>query len=283
LLKAGASLEGMGSIDSEVSASSSVGFDELAADYDSAFTATALGKCLRALVWRRLDEAFAGCRRILELGCGTGEDAVYLARRGIEVLATDASESMLRAAARKAERAECTDRIEFRCLTMEHTGAALRGDVFDGVFSNFGAVNCASRLDLVAADLAPLLRAGAPLVWVVMGRHVPWEWAWFLARGDRRKAFRRIGKNGAQWRGMQISYPTPVMLAHAVRPHFAAVSRRALGAVLPPSYAGHWLERSPRALKALASLERALQPLQPLAAVADHYIFEARRAANSDV
>jgi SAM-dependent methyltransferase len=260
---------------------SSVAFDDMAAAYDATFTATALGSRLRAMVWRRLDVAFAGRAHILELGCGTGEDAVYLARRGCRVLATDASPEMLRAAARKAERAGCANRIEFRRLTMERV-AALRDGAFDGVLSNFGAVNCVSRLDLVAADLAPLLRPHAPLVWVVMGRHVPWEWAWFLARGEWRMAFRRGRKGGAQWRGMRIHYPTPATLARSLRPHFVPVSRRALGAVLPPSYAAGWLERSPRALSALASLELALQPWQPLAALADHYIFEARRAAHPD-
>ena len=263
---------------SESSRSSSGAFDELAAAYDASFTATAVGASLRAMVWRRLDAAFAGPGRILELGCGTGEDAIYLARRGFEVLATDASPAMLSTAARKAEHAGCADSIEFRWLPMERLGASLKGLAFDGVFSNFGAVNCVPRLDTVAAELAPLLAPGAPLVWVVMGRYVPWEWAWFLAQGDWRKAFRRTREGGAEWRGVRISYPTPAMLARALRPHFAAVGHRALGAVLPPSYAAAWLERSPRTLDALTRLERGLQRWQPLAALADHYIFEARRA-----
>jgi SAM-dependent methyltransferase len=252
-------------------------FDELAAAYDSSFTATALGKCLRGLVWQRVDETFAGCGRILEIGCGTGEDAVHFARRGLEVVATDASLPMLRVAAQKAERAGCAQRIQFRRVPMERLGADFAGETFDGVFSNFGAVNCMRQLDAVGADLAALLKPGAPLVWVVMGRDVPWEWAWFLARGDWRKAFRRRRSSGVAWRGMDISYPTPAALARALRDHFAPVGRRALGVVLPPSYASGWLERSPRMLEALASLEHALQRWQPLAALSDHYIFEARR------
>ena len=160
---------------------------------------------------------------------------------------------------------------------MERLGADLAGETFDGVFSNFGAVNCARQLDAVAADLALLLEPGAPLLWVVMGRNVPWEWGWFLARGEWRKAFRRRRKGGVAWRGMHISYPTPAALGRALRPHFAEVGRRALGVVLPPTYASGWLERSPRTLSALTRLERALHRWQSLAALADHYIFEARR------
>jgi hypothetical protein len=138
-------------------------------------------------------------------------------------------------------------------------------------------VNCARGLDRVVADVAALLEPGAPLVWVVMGRHVPWEWAWFLTRGEWRKALRRSRRGGTPWRGMSISYPTPADLERALRPYFAPERRRALGVVLPPTYASRWLERSPRVLSALVRLERTLQRWQPLAAVADHYIFEARR------
>lgn len=252
-------------------------FDEMASDYDASFGATTFGTRLRALVWQRLDAAFAGCRRVLELGCGTGDDAIHLARHGLEVLATDASAAMLRVAAAKAGAAGCAGRVTFRCTPMERLGADLAGESFDGVFSNFGAVNCARDLERVIADVAALLEPGAPLVLVVMGRHFPWEWAWFAARGEWRKAFRRSRAGGVAWRGLQISYPTPAELGRALCPHFAPVSRRALGVVLPPTYASGWLERSPRALSALFRLERGLQRWQALAAVADHYVFEARR------
>jgi hypothetical protein len=48
--------------------------------------------------------------------------------------------------------------------------------------------------------------------------------------------------------------------------------------VLPPTYAsGLARALARRTLSALAYLERALQRCEPLAALADHYIFEARR------
>ena len=100
---------------------------------------------------------------------------------------------------------------------------------------------------------------------------------WFLGRGEWRKAFRRSRSNGVAWRGLEISYPTPADLSRALAPHFTAVSRRPLGVVLPPTYASDWLERSPRSLAALVRLERSLHRWQALAALADHYIFEARR------
>lgn len=252
-------------------------FDGLAKEYDADFTATALGSVLRAMVWERYEHCFAGRDHLLEIGCGTGEDAVHLARRGHRVFATDASAQMVAEAKAKARRAGVADRVQFLHVPMQNLGAALEGMRFDGVYSNFGALNCSANIEAVASDLAPRLAPGAPLVWVVMGRHVPWEWAWYLARADAVRAFRRLRRGGVNWRGLKVSYPSPTALARALRPHFAARGARALGVVLPPSYAAGWLNRSPRMLAMLTRAERAAQRWRASASLADHYIFEAAR------
>lgn len=252
-------------------------FDDYAATYDSSFSMTALGHCLRKMVWQRFDVAFASSNRILEIGCGTGEDSIYFARRGHDVVATDASAGMLRVAKKKAENEGCAQRIQFRHIPMEKLGHELATQRFDGISSNFGAMNCASRLGSIVSDVAPLLTKNAPLVWVVMGRYVPWEWVWFLARGDWRKAFRRHKKGGAVWKGMRIQYPTPRQLGMFLQPHFEPLGHRSLGFALPPTFAADWLESSPRMLSALTHVERAAQRIQLCATLADHYIMEARR------
>jgi SAM-dependent methyltransferase len=252
-------------------------FDTLAGDYDSSFTRSACGAALRALVWERLPAVFGGRDRILELGCGTGEDAVRLARAGHRVFATDASEEMIRIASMKAAAAGLTQRIEFQVLPMESLHTLPSGLAFDGVFSNFGALNCVADVPALARQLATRLAPQAPLLFVVMGRHVPWEWAWFLARGDRARAFRRLRKGGVAWRGLTIHYPTPKELARALAPHFETRRRASLGFVLPPSYAARWLDESPRTLAALTGIERLTGRIG--AGLADHFVLEATRTA----
>ena len=51
-------------------------FDAMAAAYARSFTESAIGRYMRAAVWRWLDAAFQPGDRVLELNCGTGEDAV---------------------------------------------------------------------------------------------------------------------------------------------------------------------------------------------------------------
>lgn len=264
-------------MESETLRGEAAAFDALAGDYDADFTASALGRTLRAMVWERYAAAFPRPQSLLELGCGTGEDAIWLAKCGHRVLATDASEQMIRVAMQKAAQAGVADRLRFVCLPMERLDELI-GETFDGVYSNFGAVNCVPRDDL-ARLLASRLRPGAALVWVVMGRYVPWEMGWYCAHGDPRRAFRRLSRDGTSWRGLRITYPTPAELARELQPHFMPRRHRALGFALPPSYASGWLDRSPRTLTWFTRAERLAQRVSPLAALADHYIFEAERAA----
>lgn len=251
-------------------------FDDLALDYDASFTHTALGTRLREIVWERCDASFERGQSVLELGCGTGEDAVRLASRGVRVVAIDPAARMLAVARAKAAHTP-GEPMEFQCMPMEAAPRVFSGRRFDGVFSNFGAVNCVGDLATLARELADICNPGAPLLWVVMGKYVPWEWAWYAARGRLAKATRRLRADGVQWRGLHVRYWSPRELRRILEPHFAITRVAPLGCVLPPSYAGAWLERSPRLLRAMLALERAAQQSRLLAACADHFIIEGRR------
>ena len=256
-------------------------FDELASGYDDTFTRGAIGALLRRPLWRRLDAAFAPGSRVLELGCGTGEDAVHLGRRGVRVLATDASPGMVAAARRKVAAAGLAERVEVLQLAIEELGGLGRPSgaaPFDGAYSSFGGLNCVGDLRRVGLDLAALLRPGARLLLCVMGPLVPWEWVWFGARGEPGKALRRLRPGGAAWRGMTIRYPTIGTVRRAFAPGFrASGAPAALGALLPPSYAEAWAARHPRLLARLDRWERRWESLPPLPWLADHYLLELER------
>lgn len=259
------------------SAPSVAGFDGLAADYDATFTCSAAGRALRAIVRERMESGFASCQTVLELGCGTGEDAIWLAGRGVHVLATDASPVMIDVSRRKGRAARCADRIEFGCIPMQAVGAALAGRFFDGVLSNFGAINCVQDLPALVAAVASIVRPGGKLLWVLMGRHVPWEWIWYASRAEWTKAVRRMRPGGVCWRGLTISYPAPAIMGRCLGPWFQVDRVTPLGLFLPPTYAAEWLEQSPRLLAALSRLEALARRSSALANFSDHYIVEATR------
>jgi ubiquinone/menaquinone biosynthesis C-methylase UbiE len=57
-------------------------FDAVAARYDETFTFSRIGQAQRAAVWRELAKTFQAGDRTLEIGCGTGVDACFLAEIG---------------------------------------------------------------------------------------------------------------------------------------------------------------------------------------------------------
>jgi SAM-dependent methyltransferase len=237
-------------------------FDTAASTYDAEFTDTRLGRWLRARVWQHLD--FAPGQRVLELGCGTGEDALFLAQRGVSVLATDISTGMLAAAARKAPGVEFAQQ-DAAHLTLTET--------FDGAFANFGVLNCVRDLQTFGAQLP--LRSGARFVAVVMGPFCAWETAWYLAHGDTRRATRRWRTDTVATIGgvpLPVWYPSPRRLRRELEPYFSQRSCEGLGTLLPPSYLSAMVNRWPAPVARLDSV----MPFG--SAWADHYVsvFERR-------
>lgn len=222
---------------------------------------------MRAAVWRRLERCFTPGSRVLELNCGTGVDAVWLASRGVEVFATDASEGMVHAARRRGVEAVVLDAADV---------GGLDSGPFDGALSNFGGLNCVKDLRGVAAGLAEQVVSGGSVVLCVMGPVVPWEWLWYLARLQPRKAFRRL-RASTEWRGLTIRYPSARSLRRTFEPWFTCERTWALGAFVPPSYAEPLARRLPWLVGLLDRVERRLETLPPIVAIADHYVLELRR------
>lgn len=265
-------------------------FDAVAAGYDDAFTTRPLGRLLRERVWAELDAAFAPGDTVLELGCGTGEDAVHLAGRGVRVVATDASEAMLALARAKAAAAGVAGLVTCRRLDLgELTAATVAGllpdrgpgmgdrgqgtGVFSGCFSDFGALNVLADRRPLAAALAACLRPGARVVLVVMGPLCLFEIAAFALRGRFATARRRLGGHATARLGgapLAVYYPTAGRLRRDLAPHFRRLHAAPLGALLPPSELAGSVERWPRTFAALAAVERAAG--RPLLALADHHL-----------
>ena len=251
-------------------------FDTLAPDYDASFTGSTIGRAMRRAVHRRLDALFQPGDRVLDLGCGTGEDALYLARRGIAVEAVERSPEMVIMARAKVERAGLGELIEVRGEAIEPALLGRSPDL-DGALSNFGALNCVEDLEVVADGLASALRPGAVAALCVMGPWVPWEWGWFLRLGQPRGAFRRLRRGGIPWRGLMVRYPSIGSVRRVFRGNFRCRRVAAVGALVPPSYAETWARRHPRWLERLERWERRHESRWPLPWLADHYLIELER------
>ena len=233
---------------------------------------------MRQAVWRRCNVRFPAGSRVLEMNCGTGEDAVHLGKRGVRVFATDAAASMVDAASRKIAHEGVADLVQVAQLAWEDLDL-LEEVTFDGALSNFGGLNCVAHIESIKYPLAKRLRPGAVALLCVMGPLTPWEWIWFLLRNEPGKAFRRLKRGGTTWSGLCIRYPSIRAIRRAFSPEFRAVRVSAIGAVLPPPYLEDWAARHPAMLRTLNRWERRVETVPPLPWLADHYLLELERVA----
>jgi SAM-dependent methyltransferase len=253
-----------------------VAFDAFAEDYDRDFSNTALGQMLRQRVWRVLAETFPAGSHILELACGTGEDAIWLAQRGVTVTATDGSPQMVEQVRAKAEAKGVLDRVHVRHETLQDICAsAPPNDLYDGVLSNFGGLNTLPEWHTLGKALAARLRPGARAVLVPMGPWCPWESGWALIHGRPRYALRRLRQPAQATIGastIPIWYPSLRRLRNDLTPWFDLRYAESLGLWLPPSYLGHLVTRFPTLFTFLNRLESKTASLRPSRGWGDHYI-----------
>ncbi|MFP4323367.1 MAG: class I SAM-dependent methyltransferase [Anaerolineales bacterium] len=255
-------------------------FDGSARTYDDDFSHHTLAAWLRQRTWARLDTHFRPGMRVLELGCGTGVDALHLAERGVEVIATDTSPAMLREVDAKAHAAGLAIRTQILDMNDPATWRDL--GLVDGAYSNFGALNCTRAWGALFAWLGQQIRPGGVFACGVMGPFCLWETAWHALHGDFRTATRRWSgqriatlADGAQ---IPVFYPAANSLCRAARPYF--VQRRALcglGVALPPSDVYPVIEKRPRLTGFLVQCEASLAPRFPWRAWGDHYWLEMER------
>jgi SAM-dependent methyltransferase len=261
-------------------ASISLAFDSIAERYDDIFTETLIGKAQRNVVWDSLLQLFSPTDSILELNCGTGEDGLFLARRGTSVFACDASPAMIAVAQGKKSREAPEAKIQFRVLRSEDIHELTAQAPFDGAFSNFSGLNCVADVQPIAQSLGKLVRPGGRVLICLSSRFCAWETLWFLAQMNLSKAFRRFsGRTIANVNGVSIPvwYPSIRVLRKAFSDCFHLRSFRAVGLFVPPSYAEPFIRRYERLILLFARLDRVLARLPFLRCIGDHVLLEFER------
>lgn len=257
-------------------------FDAIAPRYDDIFTSSRIGQAQRAAVWKGLAKAFRPGARILEIGCGTGVDAAFLAQRGVHVVACDSSSQMIDAANSRIRDEGLQNFVQTIPLRAEDLATLYPSELFDGAYSNFGALNCVNDLGSLARNLAHLIKPGATALLCWMGPFCLWETLWYIGKRDAAKAFRRMHRNGitakiADGAFIQVHYPSLRTLKRVFAPEFRLRSFSGVGVTVPPSYLEAWAAQFPRTLGCCVWMDSFLGRCPGVRIFADHILLRFER------
>ncbi|TAM61554.1 MAG: class I SAM-dependent methyltransferase [Rhodanobacter sp.] len=254
-------------------------FDSVAADYDGPRGNNELIQRMRITLWDTVHSGVPAGARLLDLGCGTGIDAVEFAQRGFHVVATDWSARMVERTRARAASAGLQSRVTAAHLGVQQLDR-LDGE-FDGIYSNFGPLNCAPDLRAVAVECARLLRPGGRLVCTVIGRICPWELGHYALRGRFRRAGVRIARGptavSMNHETIWTHYYLPREFYAAFAEHFSLQSYRGLSLFMPPPYLVGYYRRRRRWCERLGRLDDRLGGLPLLRDMGDHFLIVLRR------
>lgn len=213
-------------------------FNNAAKSYDVDFTHTEVGKMQRALVYDYLEKInLESFNNVLELNCGTGEDAIWLSQFCNNILATDYSAEMIKLAQKKNQ----ASKVEYQTLDINNLDT-FQNEKFDFVFSNFGGLNCLSpnQQKKFAENLRKLLKPNGVFIGVYMSRFSWIETLYFLLKFNLNKAFRRFNRTSIKVlvEGSEIEtwYYSPSQLESIFKQKLKFISKKPIGFIVPPSY-----------------------------------------------
>lgn len=249
-------------------------FDIAARNYDAAFTHSVIGKAQRKSVHAVLYELLRQNpnAKILEINCGTGEDAQWLARQNFSVIATDISEAMIVVAKSKS----IVNNPVFSVADINDLPNLFRGEKFDLIFSNFGGLNCLPAISFgqFFKNASGLLSENGQLALVIMPKDTKWEQLYFLAKADFKNMFRRKKGNAVanvDGQNVMTYYYNPRETAAFANPYFSLGLLKPVGFFVPPSYLESFFSGKPKLVSLLQAFENAVRNWRWLSRHSDHY------------
>lgn len=217
---------------------------------------------------------------MLELNCGTGEDAIYFAKKCFHVHATDISEGMLGVFKNKIDGAAYKDKISMQQCSFTELGS-LERQSFDYVYSNFGGLNCSPELESVLQSFDKLVQPGGVVTLVIISKFCLWETLLFF-RGKFKTAFRRFfsakGRKAHVEGGFfKCWYYSPSFIKKSLKDKFELLSHEGLCTFVPPSYIENFGGKHPRLFRFLKEKENKLKGKWPWNRVGDYFIISFRK------
>ncbi len=251
-------------------------FSKQAEVFDELYSGNTIVQYKRDRVRAVVEQYVKPGQKILELNCGTGEDAIYFAQRGYNVHATDIAEGMLKVLSIKIQQHNLANKITFEQCSFTGLNRLAGNNKYDAVFSNFGGLNCTAELEKVLLSFDGLLNPGGIACLVILPKFCLLE-TLLILKGKFKTATRRFFKsNGteAHIEGTHFTcyYYNPAFVKRALKTKFTVVTTEGLCTIVPPSYIEGFAEKYPGLFSFLKNAENKLKRSWPWNRVGDYNI-----------
>ncbi len=222
--------------------------------------------------------------RILELNAGTGDDAVFLAKRGHYVHATDISTGMQARLKEKVSSQGLNAFVSQELCSFTSLENLTDQGPYDCIFSNFAGLNCTGDLRKVLASFDFLLKPGGMVVLVVLPPFCLWE-TLLMFRGKFKTAFRRFFSSHGRKAKIDGAfftcwYYSPGFISRALNRKFELMELEGLCTLVPPSYIENFTEKFPGLYSRLCKMENKLKRKWPWKYIGDYYVISLQKAHN---
>jgi ubiquinone/menaquinone biosynthesis C-methylase UbiE len=148
-------------------------YEDLARDYDCRFNNPRLNYMRSVEKMVLLESLKPGI--ILDIGCGTGEQSLFLAKRGYQVIGVDISREMLLRASESAKEGKLKDNLSLVLASAE--ALPFRDKSFEGLISIFGVFNHIPGAEIAFQETHRVLKSGASAIFTVVNR---WNLTWWI-------------------------------------------------------------------------------------------------------
>lgn len=189
------------------------GYTAIADAYDEQLKESAW---VREQLWRRYLSVFRAGDHVLDVGCGTGIDDVFLATHGIHVTAIDISEGMIARLRKKVHDHHLDRMVEAHVMDIQDM-SVLADSAFDGIISAFAALNTLRDIQPFVREAARVIKPGGQALVHLANRESIWNTLGSVARSR------------AQVAAQESRTDCAVRIGNADVPHFTRPSSDLIG------------------------------------------------------
>lgn len=256
-------------------------FSNQSASFDELYSGNSIIQYKRDRVRNHVRKYLSPQSDILELNSGTGEDAIFFAKLGHHINATDISQGMQNIVKQKVENNNLQNNISTELCSFTELEKLQNKGPYDLIFSNFAGLNCTDKLPQVLSSFHLLLKSQGIVTLVILPKFCLWENLLMLKgkfKTATRRWFSRHGKK-AHVEGVFFTcwYYNPSYVTNLLKEKFELLSVEGLCTIVPPSYIDEFAEKYPRSWKYLKTKEDKYKNKWPWKYIGDYYILSLRK------